>query len=108
MTVLPNNENTYNAQLKKKEETSSTEHPTDTGYQNDGYIDVQSSPYVPYQVVNYDSLLVDNLSSKTPSIPKVQYTIGKKVLSLDVETTGLNPLVVDIIGFSMYFFVFGN
>ena len=91
MTVLPNNENTYNAQLKKKEDTPSTDQPSDQSYPNNGYVDVQNSPYVPYRVVDYDNLLVDNLASKTPSIPKVQYTIGKKVLSLDVETTGLNP-----------------
>ena len=32
-----------------------------------------------------------SLISSTPNIPKVHATLGKKVISLDVETTGLNP-----------------
>jgi len=32
-----------------------------------------------------------SLISSTPNIPKVHATLGKKVISLDIETTGLNP-----------------
>lgn len=76
---IPTNENTYNAALE----------PLDPA-------EVVPANQVPAsQVVSnlpdYDTYKVSSLSSLASSIPKVQYTIGKKVLSLDVETTGLNP-----------------
>ena len=81
--ILPNNENTYNAQLTKSPVTPSTsieEPKTSNTY-------YQDQPVIP----TYEEYKVSNLKSTTPTIPKVAYTIGKKVLSLDVETTGLNP-----------------
>ena len=100
MVQLSNNENTYTAELQRTVEEA------DSGVGQNVYVGVddysifpaqdaqQYSSYqsVPAQVVpSYSSLLDQNLVSKTPSIPKAQVTFGKKVLSLDVETTGLNP-----------------
>jgi len=84
LTELSTNENTYNASLVPIEENIE---PIDSSIESNQY----RSNYVPYTVPSYDQLILENLVSKTPSIPKVAYTIGKKVLSLDVETTGLNP-----------------
>lgn len=38
-----------------------------------------------------------SLTSTTPNIPKVHTTLGKKVISLDIETTGLNPWEYQIV-----------
>ena len=81
--TLPTNENTYNAQLSKISTESSTPIETPKG----------STTYYQDQLVmpTYEEYKLSELKSTTPTIPKVAYTIGKKVLSLDVETTGLNP-----------------
>lgn len=84
MTILSTNENTYNAELKPTPAIAPS-------VENTGYTSIERSPYTPYIVPSYENLVIDNLVSNTPNIPKVAYTIGKKVLSLDVETTGLNP-----------------
>src|SRR5574344_1725826 len=81
--ILPNNENTYNAQLSKSPSTPSTS--IDTPKETTTYYSGQ--PVIP----TYEEYKVSELKSTTPTIPKVAYSIGKKVLSLDVETTGLNP-----------------
>jgi hypothetical protein len=81
--ILPNNENTYNAQLSKSPSTPSTS--IDTPKETTTYYSRQ--PVIP----TYEEYKVSELKSTTPTIPKVAYSIGKKVLSLDVETTGLNP-----------------
>jgi len=79
MVTLPNNENTYNAALKPVPVTGQAQ-PVQV--QNQIFADAN---------IDYDSFKVSTLSSPKLSIPKVSLTLGKKVLSLDVETTGLNP-----------------
>ena len=81
--TLPTNENTYNAQLAKSAVESST--PAGTVAESTTYY--QNQEVMP----TYEEYKISELSSTTPTIAKVAYTIGKKVLSLDVETTGLNP-----------------
>ena len=89
MTELSNAENTLNADLEVEPTTSST------GIVSTSDLSGSSAQVaalaVESQVKSYDDYKVDSLKSETPTIPKVAYTIGKKVLSLDVETTGLNP-----------------
>lgn len=84
MTELSTNENTYNAALVPIEEAIDS---LDTPIVQQQY----TPRYVSNIVPSYETLILDNLAPKAPNIPKVSYTIGKKVLSLDVETTGLNP-----------------
>ena len=89
MSELSNSENTLNAILEVEPTTSST------GVVSTSDLSASSGQVVSLanvgQVKSYDEYKTDSLKSDTPSIPKVAYTIGKKVLSLDVETTGLNP-----------------
>ena len=89
MPELSNSENTLNAILEVEPTTSST------GVVSTSDLSAPSGQVVSLanvgQVKSYDEYKTDSLKSDTPSIPKVAYTIGKKVLSLDVETTGLNP-----------------
>jgi len=84
--ILPTDENTLDAVLELEEEETTTPTVTEdlTGANS---IYLASIAEVP----TYSEYQASQLSSETPSIPKVAYTIGKKVLSLDVETTGLNP-----------------
>ena len=81
--ILPNNENTYNAKLSKSPSTPSTSIDTPKGTTTN----YSGQPVIP----TYEEYKISELKSTTPTIPKVAYSIGKKVLSLDVETTGLNP-----------------
>ena len=89
MSELSNSENTLNVNLEVEPTTSST------GVVSTSDLSAPSGQVVSLansgQVKSYDEYKTDSLKSETPSIPKVSYTIGKKVLSLDVETTGLNP-----------------
>ena len=100
MVELSTNENTYNAELVPTVEEAASGVGQNVYVGVDDYRifpDVAAQQYgsvqsVPSQVVpSYSSLLTENLVSKTPTIAKAQVTFGKKVLSLDVETTGLNP-----------------
>src|SRR5574344_971125 len=100
MVQLSDNENTYNAELVPTVEEAAPGVGQNVYVGVDDYRifpDVAAQQYgsvqsVPSQVVpSYSSLLTENLVSKTPTIAKAQVTFGKKVLSLDVETTGLNP-----------------
>ena len=97
MTEIPDNENTYNVELVPlaPDETGEGD-GTGTnagGGSGSSNADNQSNyvPYSSYRVSSYDDVVIKSLSSPEFNIPKVQYTINKKVLSLDVETTGLNP-----------------
>lgn len=89
MTEFSNAENTLNAILDVEPTTVATAvvSTTDLSGSSVNVASVQGES----QVKSYDEYKVDTLKSDTPIIPKVAYTIGKKVLSLDVETTGLNP-----------------
>ena len=100
MVQLSNNENTYTAELQPVAEEAVSGVGQNVYVGVDDYSifsDAGAQQYSSYQsspaqvVPSYSQLLTENLVSKTPSIPKVQVTFGKKVLSLDVETTGLNP-----------------
>ena len=79
MVTLPNNENTYNAALKPVPVTGQAQ---PVQQQNQYYAD---------NGVDYESFKISQLSSPKVTIPKVSLTLGKRVLSLDLETTGLNP-----------------
>jgi len=84
--ILPTAENTLNLELEV-DPTSQASPAVDTsGLSESGGVKLAASV-----VPSYETYQIDQLSSKAPSIPKAAYSIGKKVLSLDVETTGLNP-----------------
>ena len=89
MIELSNSENTLNADLEVEPTTQSTGvvSTSDLSGSSGAVVNLASAG----QVKSYDEYKADSLKSETPSIPKVSYSIGKKVLSLDVETTGINP-----------------
>jgi hypothetical protein len=84
--IIPNDENTINVELEVDPVSLASPAADTTVLGGSGAVQLPAS-----QVPTYEQYQVDNLSSKAPSIPKQAYSIGKKVLSLDVETTGLNP-----------------
>ena len=84
--ILPTSENTINVELEVDPVSLPSAQVDTSGISSDGSVKIAAST-----VPTYETYQIDQLSSKAQSIPKVAYTIGKKVLSLDVETTGLNP-----------------
>ena len=100
MSELSNAENTLNVNLEVEPTTSSTGvvSTSDLSAPSDQVVSLANAG----QVKSYDEYKTDSLKSETPSIPKVAYTIGKKVLSLDVETTGLNPWEYKVIVCSVW------
>lgn len=84
--IVATNENTLNAELEvdAQSQVSPTVDLSGVGQA------VQVAEYKT-SVPTYEAYKISELSSKTPSIPKVSQTLNKTVLSLDVETTGLNP-----------------
>lgn len=89
MTEFSTPENTLSAELEVEPTTVSTGvvSTSDLSSSSGQVADLAQAE----AVKSYDDYKVDTLKSETPNIPKIAYTIGKKVLSLDVETTGLNP-----------------
>jgi hypothetical protein len=81
--IIPNDENTINFELEPVDTPVVTPPVTTSPVSPPGV----QSPYVP----SFTEYQISQLKSETPNIPKVAYTLGKRVLSLDVETTGLNP-----------------
>ncbi|DBA35232.1 TPA_asm: exonuclease [dsDNA virus vir530] len=85
--VIPNTENTVTVKL---EPLAAEEAAASSAYASTAptvvVVEAGNS-----EVPTYSEYQTSQLKSATPTIPKVAYSIGKKVLSLDVETTGLNP-----------------
>jgi len=72
--ILANDENTINVELEALPVS---------------FVSAPYEPYVaPYKTPTSNPLISGNV---TPTIPKIAYTLGKTVLSLDAETTGINP-----------------
>ena len=84
--IIPNDENTINIELEVDPVSLAAPAADTSGLGGSGAVKLPAS-----NVPTYEQYQIEQLSSKAPSIPKQAYTIGKKVLSLDVETTGLNP-----------------
>lgn len=83
--ILPTDENTINVELEALP------------------VSQPGSAVEPY-VASYKAPVNISLSSGnvTPAIPKVAYTLGKTVLSIDAETTGLNPWDYKLIVMSVW------